>query len=659
MANKEQPPPQVTVSVNLDLYSSFQFPVTDTEKGMTVENLKRKIFETTTIPIEHQIVCYKNKQIDDEKILTNVFHKNNHNFVVKYKAPIALLGACVTSKGGSLTSVPSSEKEFYKFEILTMENRYLQMKHGKDTSHCLKKFNVTHDNTNALIHKKRNQFTELNEPGFSSVQFILQVLILFDKSLEFILKSVLTPEQTNRVQKIQQNIVNVLLTSNFQSTDLKMFSNLSNQHQATPALNRNNEYIPWMPMYSSKTKGSKAYVPMYNPYVEFLYALGIGTKPEKKPEIDEQDSDELFTEHKSEFDELRKMEEQLFGDYEIYKYQNKNYTDEWINFEYHDPAFALNLRQSLQKEIIHGLQICVMDNPDVLVSHVIHDTLEYLKANLFYHNIGLSLQILELSHNQNSIVLSQKIDEQTTISTTNTSRLDNAKNNAAFFQSVTDFFIYMSSSSTEKDKDAETLKKNEIIKSLNIELMIGEEERADCTLRILTKLAKIFTENQQSLTFEDVFEFNYITSLWYYLVPLRRASNVLAIQDGIAQIEHQMKIFAQSQPLKILDRFLERQQSEIYNIEITTDSQNDIIHQNFQNADFKSEVALLRHVVKLHHTMTTENFNKMLTRVILSTAKTRRDSPRLKPSGRPTYRRAAREISRAACAFNEGTHRGY
>ena len=112
-------------------------------------------------------------------------------------------------------------------EILTMENRYLQMKHGKDTSHCLKKFNVTHDNTNALIHKKRNQFTELNEPGFSSVQFILQVLILFDKSLEFILKSVLTPEQTNRVQKIQQNIVNVLLTSNFQSTDLKMFSNLS------------------------------------------------------------------------------------------------------------------------------------------------------------------------------------------------------------------------------------------------------------------------------------------------------------------------------------------------------------------------------------------------------------------------------------------------
>ena len=57
--------------------------------------------------------------------------------------------------------------------------------------------------------------------------------------------------------------------------------------------------------------------------------------------------------------------------------------------------------------------------------------------------------------------MSQKIDEQTTISTTNTSRLDNAKNNAAFFQSVTDFFIYMSSSSTEKDKDAETLKKND------------------------------------------------------------------------------------------------------------------------------------------------------------------------------------------------------
>ena len=101
-------------------------------------------------------------------------------------------------------------KNLSTFEILTMENRYLQMKHGKDTSHCLKKFNVTHDNTNALIHKKRNQFTELNEPGFSSVQFILQVLILFDKSLEFILKSVLTPEQTNRVQKIQQNIVDML-----------------------------------------------------------------------------------------------------------------------------------------------------------------------------------------------------------------------------------------------------------------------------------------------------------------------------------------------------------------------------------------------------------------------------------------------------------------
>ena len=121
------------------------------------------------------------------------------------------------------------------------------------------------------------------------------------------------------------------------------------------------------------------------------------------------------------------------------------------------------MRQTLQKDIVNGLQLCLVDNKDVLISHVIHDTLEYLKANLFYHNIGLPLQIFEIAENQNANAVKQKMSKEL-ITTTDTANFTNVKANAAFFQNVTDFLIYMSIN-TEKDKDAETTKRKEIIQS--------------------------------------------------------------------------------------------------------------------------------------------------------------------------------------------------
>ena len=84
------------------------------------------------------------------------------------------------------------------------------MRQLKNKEPCLnKQWNIQNHDAKST---PRNTFTQNNPSGFSSVHFILQVMVLFDKSLDLILKSPLTQEQKNLVTRIQQNIVCVFNT---------------------------------------------------------------------------------------------------------------------------------------------------------------------------------------------------------------------------------------------------------------------------------------------------------------------------------------------------------------------------------------------------------------------------------------------------------------
>ena len=169
----------VTVSVNLGLYPPFNIKREDAN-NLTVTGLKQKIQEQTLIPITDQILCFKKQNsiqiLDashDDKLLTAVYTSKatNPNFIVKYRAKIALLGAS-GSKDYQI------EKEFVKFDIWTMENRYLQMKQQKSKELCLnRQWDISNHDTNPTT-QIRNTFSQSNQSGFSSVHFILQVLTI-------------------------------------------------------------------------------------------------------------------------------------------------------------------------------------------------------------------------------------------------------------------------------------------------------------------------------------------------------------------------------------------------------------------------------------------------------------------------------------------------